>query len=103
MGAILIATLVVGIVGLIIGVALVFAGNKFYVEVDEDLRLERYIKRAINSRNQTKEDALKQYERIAECAAIHLRPQRKYADVIINGHATIEDLSKIAEDFGNCF
>ena len=35
MGAILIATLVVGIVGLVIGVALVFAGKKFYVEVDE--------------------------------------------------------------------
>ena len=35
MGAILIATLVVGIIGLVIGIALVFAGNKFYVEVDE--------------------------------------------------------------------
>lgn len=32
---ILIATLVVGIVGLVIGVSLVFAGNKFYVETDE--------------------------------------------------------------------
>ena len=33
--AILIATLVVGLVGLIIGIALEFAGNKFYVEVGE--------------------------------------------------------------------
>ena len=31
MGAILIATLVVGIVGLVIGIALVFAGKKFSV------------------------------------------------------------------------
>ena len=31
---ILIATLVVSIVGLVIGVALVFAGKKFYVVVD---------------------------------------------------------------------
>jgi len=76
---------------------------RFYVEVDEDLRLERYIKRAINSRNQTEEDARKQYVKIAECAAIHLRPQRKYADVIINGHASIADFAQIAEDFGNCF
>ena len=35
MGAILSATLVVGVVGLVIGIALVFAGKKFYVEVDE--------------------------------------------------------------------
>ena len=41
MGAILIATLVVGIVGLVIGVALVFAGKKFYVEVDERETLVR--------------------------------------------------------------
>ncbi len=33
--AIVIATLVVAIVGLIIGIALVFAGKKFYVETDE--------------------------------------------------------------------
>ena len=38
---ILIATLVVGIVGLIIGIALVFAGKKFYVEVDERETLVR--------------------------------------------------------------
>ena len=76
---------------------------RFYVEVDEDLRLERYIKRAITSRNQNEADARKQYETINKSAAIHLRPQRKYADVIINGHASIEDFAQIAEDFGNCF
>lgn len=35
MSGIIIATLVVGVIGLLIGVALVFAGKKFYVEVDE--------------------------------------------------------------------
>ena len=41
MGAILSATLVVGVVGLVIGIALVFAGKKFYVEVDERETLVR--------------------------------------------------------------
>lgn len=35
MQGIIIATLVVGVIGLLIGIALVFAGKKFYVEVDE--------------------------------------------------------------------
>ena len=76
---------------------------KFYVEVDEDLRLERYIKRAIDSRNQTEQDARQQYVTINESAKIYLRPQRKYADVIINGAASIEDFAQIAEEFSNCF
>lgn len=76
---------------------------RFYVEVEEDLRLERYIKRAISSRNQTEEDAIKQFETIKHSAALYLRPQRKYADVIINGHASIEDFTQMAEAFGKCF
>lgn len=35
MSGIIIATLVVGVIGLVIGIALVFTGKKFYVEVDE--------------------------------------------------------------------
>lgn len=35
MQGIVIATLVVGVVGLLVGIALVFTGRKFYVEVDE--------------------------------------------------------------------
>ena len=35
MSLILISTLVVGLVGLVLGLALVTAGKKFYVEVDE--------------------------------------------------------------------
>lgn len=34
MGAIIIATLVLGVVGLVVGIALVYIGNKFHVEVD---------------------------------------------------------------------
>ena len=35
MQGIVIATLIVGVIGLLIGAALVAAGKKFYVEVDE--------------------------------------------------------------------
>ncbi len=76
---------------------------RFYVEVDDEIRLDRYIKRAVQFRNQTELDAIKQYETINKSAKIYLRPQRKYADVIINGNAQIDDFARIAEDFGNCF
>lgn len=76
---------------------------RFYVEIDEETRLKRYIERAINDRNQTAKDAVIQYETINKSAEIYLRPQRKYADVIINGKARIEDIEQIAEEFGNCF
>jgi len=76
---------------------------RFYVEVEDEIRLERYIKRAIERRNQTELDAIQQYETINKSARIYLRPQRKYADVIINGNASVEDFAQIAEDFGRCF
>ena len=76
---------------------------RFYVEVDDEIRLERYIKRAIASRNQTELDAIKQYETINKSAKIHLRPQRKYADIIINGNAEISDIEEIAEKIIRCF
>lgn len=41
MSGIIIATLVVGVIGLLIGIALVAAGKKFYVEVDERVTLVR--------------------------------------------------------------
>lgn len=76
---------------------------RVYVEVDEEERYSRYIKRAVASRNQTVDDAIKQYETINKSAQIYLRPQRKYADVIINGKAQIEDIEQLAEDFSRCF
>ena len=76
---------------------------RFYVEVDEEIRLSRYIKRAVEYRNQSELDAIKQYERINDSAKIHLRPQRKYADIIINGNAKISDIEDITEKFIRCF
>ena len=76
---------------------------RFYVEVDEEIRLKRYIKRAIESRNQTELDAIKQYETVNKSAKIHLRPQKKYADVIINGNANISDIEDMTERFSRCF
>ena len=76
---------------------------KFYVEVDEQIRIERYIKRAIESRHQTEQGALEQYETINKSAAVYLRPQRQYADIIINGNANIEDFTEITEAFSRCF
>ncbi|MDD3594421.1 MAG: hypothetical protein PHX18_07330 [Candidatus Gastranaerophilales bacterium] len=71
---------------------------KFYVEVNEKTRLERYLSRAVNNRNQTEKDALEQYKVVNESAIEHLIPRRKYADVIINGAADISDFSAIAKE-----
>ncbi len=76
---------------------------RFYVEVDDETRLKRYIKRAVEHRNQTETDAVQQYETINKSAKIYLRPQRKYADIIINGAASIEDFAEITEEINACF
>ncbi len=76
---------------------------RFYVEVDDETRLKRYIKRAVENRNQTQSDAVQQYETINKSAKIYLRPQRKYADIIINGAATIEDFAEITEEIAALF
>ena len=76
---------------------------RLYVEVNDEIRIERYIKRAVASRNQSELDAIKQYETINKSAKIYLRPQRKYADIIINGNAEISDIEEIAENIIRCF
>jgi len=76
---------------------------RVYVEVNEQERFSRYIKRAVSNRNQTESDAIKQFDTINKSAEIYLRPQRKYADVIINGDASINDIEQLAEDFSRCF
>ncbi len=76
---------------------------RVYVEVDEETRLQRYIERAVSKRNQKEEDALKQYDTINKSAKIYLRPQRKYADIIINGGASLNDIEKFSDDLSRCF
>lgn len=71
---------------------------KFYVEVDEDIRKERYVKRAVEKRNQTEEDALAQFEKINKSAEQYLKPCKKYADVILNGATTKEALINIVDE-----
>lgn len=71
---------------------------KFYVEIDEDVRKERYIKRAVEKRNQTKEEALKQFNKINLSAEQYLKPCKKYADVIINGETTPEAIIEMVNE-----
>ena len=71
---------------------------KFYVEVDEKIRKERYILRAIEKRGQNEEDTLKQYEIVNASAQKYIVPQREHADVIINGDAGIENFSYLARE-----
>ena len=71
---------------------------KFYVEVDEKIRKERYILRAIEKRGQNEEDTLKQYEIVNASAQKYIVPQREHADVIINGDAGIENFSNLARE-----
>ena len=71
---------------------------KFYIEVDEKIRKERYILRAIEKRAQNEEDTLKQYEIVNASAQKYIIPQREHADVIINGNAGIENFSNLARE-----
>ncbi len=57
---------------------------KIYLQADEKLRFERYMKRA-TERGQTQSEAQRQYAYISKMAQKYILPQQKQADIIVKG------------------
>lgn len=72
-----------------------------YVDIEENERKERFIKRAIEERHQDLEGAEKLWDTINESAKQYIRPTKKHADMIINGKASIEDFRAITRELFN--
>lgn len=70
---------------------------KIYIDVDEDIRKERYLSRA-KQRNQSLEEVKEQWEIVNKSAIKYIRPTKKHADIVINGSIEIRQLKNFASD-----
>lgn len=70
---------------------------KIYIETENDIRQERFIKRAITERNQTEENALKQWQYIVSAGQKYVIPNKKNADFILDGNSDLNYFNTIIE------
>lgn len=70
---------------------------KIYVETDNDLRLSRFMSRAVEERNQDRENALKHWNYISQAGEKYVKPFRKEADLVLNGNSDLGYFAQILE------
>lgn len=70
---------------------------KIYIETEDDIREKRFIKRAILERNQTEENALKQWRYIVSAGQKYVVPNKKSADFVLDGNSDLDYFSTILE------
>ena len=70
---------------------------KVYVETNNDIRKERFLKRACTERNQDLENAEKHWEYILGAGEKYVQPYKNEADIIINGNADLGYFAQILE------
>lgn len=70
---------------------------KIYVETDNELRKSRFISRAVEERNQDKENAIKHWNYIADAGKKYVKPFRKEADLVLNGNSNLGYFAEVLE------
>ncbi len=70
---------------------------KLYIEVDDEIRRQRFLQRAETERNQDLENAKKHWNYLICAGEKYIMPTRKDADIIINGNADLNYLAQIIE------
>lgn len=70
---------------------------KIYVETDNELRKSRFISRAVEERNQDKENAIKHWNYIADAGEKYVKPFRKEADLVLNGNSNLGYFAEVLE------
>lgn len=68
---------------------------RMYVDISPEIQEERFIKRAVTSRNQNEENARKQLNYVREASKKYILPKKNLSDVIIDGAAPLEYFSQI--------
>ncbi|HYE23764.1 MAG TPA: uridine kinase [Clostridia bacterium] len=69
-----------------------FLGTRVYVDLGEDICLERRIERDIRERGRTRESVLEQYHTtVAPMAKRYVYPTRDFADIVVTGDDRIEN------------
>jgi len=74
---------------------------KIYVETDKELRLSRFLSRAVEERNQDRENALKHWNYISQAGEKYVKPFRKEADLVLNGNSDLGYFAQILEHIYN--
>lgn len=68
---------------------------KLYVDIDPKIQEEWFIYRAQTSRNQNKENALKQLAYVREASKKYIIPKKDNSDIIINGASSLDYFTQI--------
>jgi len=64
-----------------------------YVDVDDDIRLARRIRRDVGTRDKSYEESLKQYLRSAQpMFEKYVLPVQDDVDIVLNNNGTVKDL-----------
>ncbi len=70
---------------------------KIYIETENDIRRERFVRRALTERNQDEENALKQWEYLLSAGKKYVIPNRDFADFVLDGNSDLKYFDKILE------
>ncbi len=70
---------------------------RIYIETENDIRQERFIRRAKAERNQNEENAFKQWNYILHAGEKYVLPCREYADFVLDGNSDLKYFDKILE------
>lgn len=70
---------------------------KIYIETENDIRKNRFVKRAITERNQDEENALKQWEYLLSAGEKYVVPSRDCADFVLDGNSDLNYFDQILE------
>ena len=70
---------------------------KIYIEADNDIRKERFMKRACQERNQDYENALKHWDYILDAGRKYVVPARSMVDMVLDGNCQLPYFSHILE------
>lgn len=70
---------------------------RIYIETENDIRRERFIRRAKAERNQNEENAIKQWEYLLHAGEKYVLPCRESADFVLDGNSDLRYFDGILE------
>lgn len=70
---------------------------KIYIETENSIRKERFIKRAITERDQSEENANKHWEYLLSAGQKYVIPNRENADIVLDGNSDLNYFDQILE------
>ncbi len=70
---------------------------KIYIETDNEIRRERFIKRAMTERNQDEENTIKHWNYLISAGEKYVIPCKEHADFVLEGNSDLKYFDQILE------